>query len=189
MSLSDADIRSALDSVNAVLRGHFVLSSGLHSDTYVQCAKIFEHPAVAEKLCRELASRCEKVPVVVGPAYGGIILAYELARHLGARALFVERTDGKFSLRRGFAIAGGERALVSEDVITTGGSALEAAALVQSLGAEVVGIASVIDRRTKPGDLKLTALLKVEAATYPGADCPLCARGVPTTKPGSRGQA
>lgn len=187
MSLTDADVRAALDSVNAVLRGHFVLSSGLHSDTYVQCAKIFENPAVAEKLCRELGARCEKVSAVVGPAYGGIILAYELARHLGARALFVERADGKFDLRRGFAISRGEKILVSEDVVTTGGSALEAVDLVRALGGDVVGIASIIDRRGKPTDMKLTSLLKIEASTWPAADCPLCAKGVPTAKPGSRG--
>lgn len=185
--MTEAEIRAALDEVGAVLRGHFVLSSGLHSDTYVQCAKIFEHPAVAEKLCRDLASRCPKVPVVVGPAYGGIIVAYELARHLGARALFAERVDGRFVLRRGFALAKGERVLVTEDVITTGGSALEAAELVRSLGADVAGIASIIDRRAKPSDMNLTSLLKVDAAAFPPTDCPLCARGVPATKPGSRG--
>lgn len=179
-------VRGKLESVGSLLTGHFALSSGLHSDRYVQCAKVFEHPAVAAELCAALADklRDKRADVVLGPAYGGIILAYELARALGARAVFVERVDGAFKLRRGFALEAGERVLVAEDVITTGGSAAEAVAVAAQHGAEVVGIASLIDRSR--GVENLTSLLKLDAPAYPSGDCPLCADGVAATVPGSR---
>lgn len=179
-------VRERLERVGSLLTGHFVLSSGLHSDRYVQCAKVFEHPPVAAELCAALAERLRgaRPDVVLGPAYGGIILAYELARALGVRAVFVERVDGAFKLRRGFALEAGERVLVAEDVVTTGGSAAEAAALATQHGAVVVGTTALIDRSR--GVDGLTALLKLDAPTVPAGDCPLCADGIPATAPGSR---
>lgn len=189
MSLDADTIRARLEEAGSLLKGHFVLASGLHSDRYVQCAKLFEHPALAEPLSAELAERCRRLrpDVVLGPAYGGIILAYELARHLKCRAIFVERYDGEFKLRRGFEMTAGQRVLVAEDVITTGGSALEAMEVVKAHGAVVCGVASIIDRRASPGELTdLVSLLKVEAPAVPAADCRLCAEGTPAVAPGAR---
>lgn len=187
MSLSEETIRGKLASIGSLLEGHFILTSGLHSNRYVQCAKVFEHPEVAQELCAELAARLagRRVQVVLGPAYGGIILAYELARHLKARAIFVEREERVFTLRRGFALAAGERVLVAEDVVTTGGSAAEAAAVAVAYGADVCGMASLIDRSS--GTVEgLTALLKLQAPAWKPESCPLCADGVTAVKPGSR---
>lgn len=187
VSLTEEAIRGKLASVGSLLEGHFVLTSGMHSDRYVQCAKVFEHPDVAGELCAELASRLagRRAQVVLGPAYGGIILAYELARHLKARAVFVEREERVFALRRGFGLEAGERVLVAEDVVTTGGSAAEAAAVARRHGAEVCGMASLIDRSAGAVD-GLTALVKLQAPAWKPEACPLCAEGVAAVKPGSR---
>jgi orotate phosphoribosyltransferase len=187
MSLGADRIREALASAGSLLEGHFVLSSGLHSPAYVQCARLFEHPGPAGELCAELARRCDarRPQAVLGPAYGGILLAYELARHLAARALFVERVDGAFALRRGFRLEPGEPVLIAEDVVTTGGSAAEAAEVARAHGALVVGTACLVDRSRVPVP-DLIALLKLDIPTFPAADCPLCAEGRPVEKPGSR---
>lgn len=175
----------------AVLHGHFLLSSGLHSDTYVQCAKVLECPDVAGRLCAELAKRWPERPsLVAGPAYGGILVAYELARALGARAVFFERVDGRFDLRRGFEIAPGERVLVSEDVVTTGGSAQEVVERVAAMGGTVVGVAALVDRSGgqagKALGTELRALVQLTPPVWKPEECPLCRQGVPAVKPGSR---
>ncbi len=177
----------------AFVKGHFVLSSGLHSPAYVQCARALESPAVGELLCRALAEkwlalRMGSVDCVIGPALGGIVVAYELARALRCRALFMERVAGKLALRRGFSIMPGARVLVAEDVVTTGGSAQETLQEAERLGAVVVGVVALVDRGGGGSFGKsFAALLQISPPVYEPEKCPLCARGIPTQKPGSRG--
>lgn len=175
----------------AFLEGHFLLSSGLHSPNYLQCALILQYPDLAEKLAQEIAKNIPsnlKIDLVIGPALGGIIIAYELARTLKVRGIFAEREEGKMTLRRGFSITHGEKVLICEDVVTTGGSALEVGNLVKNLGGEVVGYACIVDRSGSKAifDKPLYSLLKLELDTYKPEDCPLCKKGIPIIKPGSR---
>ena len=178
---------------NALLRGHFRLSSGLHSDTYVQCARFLRRPELAAPAAAALAAQIRaaglRVDTVVGPAMGGVVMGYELARQLGVPGIFTERdADGQMSLRRGFTIEPGERIIIAEDVVTTGKSTNEVARLLTELGAEILGVASLIDRTGGNAALNFPnfALLPVAAATYPPDDCPLCRTGLPVVKPGSR---
>ena len=178
----------------ALLEGHFLLSSGLHSPKYLQCALVLQDPARAERLCSRLARAFadERVETVVGPAMGGILVAYELARALGATAIFAEREKGRMRLRRGFRIEPGRRILLAEDVVTTGGSLREVLALVREAGAEVVGVAALVDRTSgrDPGfGMPLTALVQLDVPTHVPEECPLCREGVPVVKPGSRTEA
>jgi orotate phosphoribosyltransferase len=170
-------------------RGHFVLSSGRHSDTYLQSAVVLQWPPLAAALGRALAAPFHgRVDVVVGPAMGGVVIGHEAAAALGVRMVFTERVDGRMALRRSFALAAGERALVVENVVTTGGSALEVAELLRAAGAEVAGLATIVDRlpagATLP--LELHALARVEATTWDPAKCPGCASGGGPEAPGSR---
>lgn len=178
----------------AYLEGHFRLSSGLHSPAYLQCALVLQHPrhaealgqALGQALAGQVAGRAE---VVVSPAMGGLIIGHEVARALGARHIFAERdADRRMALRRGFRMAHGERAVIVEDVITTGGSSLEVAQLLRALGAHVAGAASIIDRSGGRADLGLprVALATLDVAAWKPEDCPLCAQGLPVEKPGSR---
>lgn len=174
----------------AMLEGHFLLTSGRHSERYLQCAQVLKDPRVAERLAKKLAAIIpdKKIDIVIGPAIGGITLAYEAARQLGALALFAERENGVMTLRRGFKIPRGARVLVVEDVITTGGSVLEVARVIEDLGANVVGIASLVDRSNGQVDLgyPLYSLLPLEVISYSPEECPLCKQGIPFVKPGSR---
>ena len=189
--MNQEEIRRVFEQTGAILSGHFILSSWRHSDTYVQCALVLQYPELAAQLCGALAEcfRGLNVSCVVGPALGGIIIAYEVARALGVRGIFTERVEGVMRLRRGFTVAPGERVLVVEDVITTGGSVKEAAAAVAALGGEVVGFGALIDRSGGQArfDAPFAALLKVGAVTWEPDACPLCRQGVPAVKPGSRG--
>ena len=178
---------------DALLRGHFRLSSGLHSDTYVQCARFLRRPNLAAPAAAALAGLIQAADlqpdVVVGPAMGGVVIGYELARQLGVPGIFTERdAEGQMTLRRGFTIAAGERVIIAEDVVTTGKSTLEVAKVLRELGAEVLAVASLIDRTGGQGGLDFPhfALLQVQAATYAPESCPLCAAAVPMVKPGSR---
>lgn len=174
----------------ALLEGHFLLSSGLHSPRYLQCALVLELPADAEWLGTALAEefRSDNVDFVVAPALGGVIIGYETARALGVRSIFTERESGQMRLRRGFRIEPGQRAVVVEDVVTTGGSTREVIEVVEGYGAEVVGVGSIIDRSGGRVDLgrKRVALAVLEVPTYEPANCPLCAAGTVAVKPGSR---
>ncbi len=174
----------------AMLEGHFLLSSGRHSDQYLQCALVLQYPDRAEKLARELAAVIpkQKIDIVIGPALGGITIAYEVARQLGAMALFAERENGKMTMRRGFQIPKGAKVLVVEDVVTTGGSVMEVAALVEELGGEVVGIASIVDRSNGKVELGYPyySILPLDVVSYEEDECPLCKQGIPAVKPGSR---
>lgn len=175
---------------NAFHRGHFRLSSGLHSEYYLQCALVLAEPKVAAKLCGELAKKFKgkKIDVVIGPAIGGITAAYEVARALGVKGIFSEREEGKMILRRGFKLDRGDRVLVVEDVTTTGGSAQEVVDLARSSGGKVVGVGAIIDRsggRVRFG-VPLKSLAKLNIETFQPDNCPLCRAGEPITRPGSR---
>jgi len=174
----------------ALLEGHFILTSGLHSDRYIQCALVLQHPRAAERLGSALAEKLRplEASVVVAPALGGILVAHEVGRALGIRALFTERQDGFMTLRRGFALSPGERALVVEDVMTTGGSTRETIKCVEQAGGVVAGAGSLIDRSGGGVDLGLprVALVTLSVQNYDPAACPLCKSGSPAVKPGSR---
>ena len=178
---------------DALLRGHFRLSSGLHSDTYVQCARFLRRPDLAApaaaELARQLVAAGLQPDVVVGPAMGGVVIGYELARQLGVPGIFTERDDaGQMTLRRGFTIEPGQRVVIAEDVVTTGKSTNEVARVLTALGAKVLAVVSLIDRTGGEASLSFPnfALLPVTAATYAPDDCPLCRAGIPVVKPGSR---
>jgi len=201
--MTEKEVLSLFEKHGALLKGHFKLSSGLHSEKYLQCALVLQYPGVAEKLSKALAKNfsTEKIDVVIGPALGGVTLAYEVARAIGSRGLFAERQDGppastgdpcsragKMVLRRGFSIAKGEKVLVVEDVVTTGGSTKEVIDLVGSFGADVVGVGSIIDRSDAKIDFgaPFKPLAKVMVETFKEDQCPLCKKHIPITKPGSR---
>lgn len=174
----------------ALLSGHFQLSSGLHSDRYLQCALLLQWPERAARLGRALAGELETfgARTIVAPALGGVIIGYEVARSLRARSLFTERKDGHMQLRRGFRLAPGEVVAVVEDVFTTGKSTRETIQTVERLGARVVAAGSIVDRGMTKNALSVPAhsLLKIEAAAWPAEICPLCAEGYPIESPGSR---
>ncbi|HEX8685919.1 MAG TPA: orotate phosphoribosyltransferase, partial [Pyrinomonadaceae bacterium] len=174
----------------ALLEGHFVLTSGLHSPQYLQCALVLQHPAEAEAFGRAIARQFgpKDVETVAAPAIGGIVIGWEVARALGVRSLWTEREEGRMTLRRGFTVRPGERVLVVEDVITTGGSTRETCDALRAAGALVVGAASIIDRSAGRADVGVprVALATLEVPAVAPADCPLCAAGVPAVKPGSR---
>lgn len=173
---------------NALLEGHFLLSSGKHSDRYVQCAKLLQYPDKAEKALSLVVDQVKDldIDIVVGPAMGGIIVAYELARQLGKPAIFTERVDEKMTIKRGFEIEKGQRVLIAEDVVTTGKSAYEAIKVVEEHGGIIVGIGCLANRSS--GDIKypLYAGTKLEIKTYDAENCPLCKDGLEIVKPGSR---
>ena len=192
--IGSAEIMELFKETGALRQGHFVLTSGKHSAQYMQCAQVLQYPWLAAKLGEALASRFAGVEVetVVGPAMGGIIVAHEVGRALGVKALFAERQDGRMTLRRGFALKPGEKVLVVEDVITTGGSVQEVIAMVKALGAMPVGVGVLVDRSGGQADfagLPLYSLLSLPIAAFTPEECPLCAQGVPWEKPGSRGKA
>ncbi len=188
--LSREEILTLFTKYQALKEGHFLLTSGRHSNRYLQCALILQYPAVAEKLCKQLIKKIDiqGIEVVIGPAIGGITLAYEMARQLGTIALFAEREDKVMTLRRGFSIEKGAKVLVVEDVITTGGSVKETIKVVEERGGEVVGVASLVDRSGGKVDLgySLYSALQMEVVSYSAEECPLCKEGLPLVKPGSR---
>jgi orotate phosphoribosyltransferase len=174
----------------ALLEGHFRLSSGLHSNGYLQCALVLQDPQTAGTLGALLADRVRHMSpaAVLSPALGGVIVGHEVARALGARAIFAERQDGRLLLRRGFSLARGERVLVVEDVVTTGLSTRETIEVARAAGAEVVGAAALVDRSSGGArlDVPFEALLAVDLPTWDPAACPLCGQGLEVVKPGSR---
>ena len=176
--------------VGALLEGHFRLTSGLHSPGYLQCALVLQHPAEAEACGAAIADgvRALGADVVLSPALGGIVIGQEVARALGVRAMFAERQDGKLTLRRGFSLSPGEKVLVVEDVVTTGGSTQETIDVARAADARVVGAAAIIDRSggQQRIDVPFHALATVALPTYEEGTCPLCAEGKPVVKPGSR---
>lgn len=191
MALTKEDILKTFEKTGGILKGHFLLTSGRHSDTYMQCAKLFVDPLESEKLCSELAQSLKNfnAEYIVSPAIGGIIMGYEVARALKIKNFFAERVDGKMALRRGFELKEGARVIVVEDVVTTGGSVMEVMELVKSLNCTVAAVASVVDRSNGKISfgVPFKALLPVEVLSYEPDNCPLCKEGkTPPVKPGSR---
>jgi orotate phosphoribosyltransferase len=176
--------------VGALLDGHFRLTSGLHSPSYLQCALVLQHPRDAEACGAALAERVRSLQpqAVLSPALGGIVIGQEVGRALGVRAIFAERQDGSLTLRRGFTLAPGERVLVVEDVVTTGGSTRETIEVARAAGASVIGAAAIIDRSggTLSLDVPFHALATLSVPAHAPDSCPLCAAGQPVVKPGSR---
>jgi orotate phosphoribosyltransferase len=192
--MTQDDVLKMFKARGALLEGHFKLTSGLHSDSYLQCALLLQYACDADRLGAELARMIRKtsaekpITAVVTPAIGGIVMGYVIGRPLGVRSIFAERVDGQFVLRRGFALAPGEQVIVAEDVITTGGSVREIAALVENAGAHVAGFAALAERSETdtPFPAPKHVLLRLPLVTYPPDNCPLCKQGLPLIKPGSR---
>jgi len=184
------DVAALLRETGALLTGHFRLSSGLHSPGYVQCALLLEHPRNAKAIGQELASklRAMQPSKIVAPALGGVIIGYTVAEALDVPSIFTERKEGAMTLRRGFQIEPGEPVVIVEDVVTTGKSTRETAAVVEALGGRTAGFASILNRSgvSNPFDAQYQSLLSLDLPTYDEASCPLCASGVPIDSPGSR---
>ena len=182
-----------LKKTNALLEGHFVLSSGLHSSKYIQCAKLLSYPHKAQLICKSLANKIKKnfkkIDLILAPAMGGIVIGYEIGKLLKKETIFCERVKGKFTLRRGFNIKKNSKVLIIEDVITTGKSSLECAKLIKKSKAKLVGFASIIDRSTKNNlkiKQKIISHLKIDVPTYKPGKLPSELKKIPVTKPGSR---
>jgi len=188
--LQDHDVIEVFRETGALLEGHFVLSSGLHSETYLQCAIALESPEIAARFAAVIAERFQKdnIQTVASPAIGGIIIGYEVARHLKARFIWTEREDGRMTLRRGFSVQKADRVLVVEDVITTGGSTRETIDALREAGAEVVAAASIIDRSGGKADVGVPvfSLATLEVPADSASECVACKRGEAVIKPGSR---
>jgi len=182
-----------LKKTNALLEGHFILSSGLHSSKYIQCAKLLSFPSKANKICRSLAQKIKKkfkkIDLILAPAMGGIIIGYEIGKLLKKETIFCERVKGKFKLRRGFSIKKGSKVLIIEDVITTGKSSMECVQLIKKAKAILVGFATIIDRSTKKNlkiKKKIVSHLKIDVPTFKKNQLPKSLKSIPITTPGSR---
>ena len=191
--MTEKEILDIFKSEKALLSGHFLLSSGLHSGQYMQCALVLQKPWLAEKLCRALAAKLKpfRFDAVIGPALGGMTVSHEMGRALKVRSLFAERVDGQFTLRRGFAVKKNERVLVVEDVVTTGKSTREVMDLLSQNGARAAAVAAIVDRSGGRAGFAqpFRALLQMDIQTYEPANCPLCREAkIPVMKPGSRGK-
>ena len=191
--MTEAEVKKLLEETNAIMTGHFLLTSGLHSPHYVEKFNVLQHPEYTEKLCKAMAEKFKdsKIDTVVGPVTGGVILAHEVGKALGTRAIFTERENGKMTFRRGFALEKGERVLIVEDIVTTGGSVKEVIDVVKSEGGVPVAVSVLVDRsggKADFGDVPFTALLKMDVETYSPENCPLCKDGVPMTKRGRTGK-
>ena len=192
--LSLKDSLAVLKKTKALLEGHFVLSSGLHSPQYVQCAKLLSYPKKSEKFCKSLSNKIKKkfkkIDIILSPAMGGIVIGYIVGNLLNKETIFCERVNGKFTLRRGFSIKKNSKVLIVEDVITTGKSSLECARLVKKYKSKVVGYACLINRSSKPSlkikDKNIVSQIKLEIPTYKKNDLPIELKKIPITKPGSR---
>jgi len=189
--LTPEEVKRLLEETGALLHGHFILSSGLHSPEYWQCARLIERPELCEKVSRALADLARRFEpdLVMAPALGAVVFGYEVAKFLGARYVFAERgSNGRMTLRRGFSIRPGERVLVVEDVVTTGGTTRELLDLAREAGGEPCAAVAIVDR--SGGEVSFSvpfrALLTVRAVAYKPEECPLCKRGIPPEKPGSR---
>ena len=192
--LSLKDSLAVLKKTKALLEGHFVLSSGLHSPKYVQCAKLLSYPKKSEEFCKSLSTKIKKkfkkIDIILSPAMGGIVIGYIVGNLLNKETIFCERVNGKFILRRGFSIKKNSKVLIVEDVITTGKSSLECARLVKKYKSKVVGYACLINRSSKPSlkikDKNIVSQIKLEIPTYKKNDLPIELKKIPITKPGSR---
>ena len=188
--MTEAEVKELLVKHGALLEGHFLLTSGLHSGQYVEKFQVLQYPKATEELCAGFAKKFhgEKIDVVIGPVTGGIVLAHETAKHFGTRAIFAERDNGQMTIKRGFEIKPGERVLVVEDVVTTGGSVKEVIDVVRGMGGIIAGVAILVDRSGGTVDFGAPskALLTLQIKNYTPDECPLCKQGVPLVKRGSR---
>ena len=182
------DVVEILKECDALLEGHFLLSSGKHSNRYCQCAKLLQYPDKAEKVISIVKDKVKSLnlDIIVGPAMGGITAAYELGRQLGIKAIFTERENNEMTLRRGFEIKPGDRILIMEDVVTTGKSSMETARVLENAGGIVVGIGCIVDRKVSEIQLPLYSSVELFFETYDEDNCPMCKDGSKPLKPGSR---
>ena len=190
MSLSEKEIYKIFLKTGALLQGHFLLTSGRHSDKYFQCAKVLQYPEYTERICAKIAEHFKdyNIDTVIAPAIGGIVVVQEVARQLNKRSIFAEREDKKLALRRGFSLEKGENVLVCEDVVTTGGSVFEVIDIVKEHGANVAGVGFIVDRsngKVNFGHPQFSTM-KMEVISYTPEDCKLCKEGINLVKPGSR---
>ena len=188
--MTQDEVKELFIKTGAIMEGHFLLTSGLHSPLYVEKFQVLQHPKYTEQLCIALAEKFleDNIEVVVGPITGGILLAHEVGKRLGTRAIFTERENGKMTLRRGFVIKPGERVLIVEDIVTTGGSIKEVLDVVVEQGGIPVGIGMLVDRsggKASFGEVPYKALLNLDVTTYDPSNCPLCKENIPMTKRGS----
>lgn len=181
-------IEKLLIEYNGLLKGHFCLTSGLHSDTYFQCAKLYEHPKAVGEIGRNLAEKLKNIEfdTLISPAIGAIIIGYETAKQANKRFLFVERKDGILQLRRDYKLAKGEKLIILEDVITTARTINETINAIAEFEPNIVGVASIVDRTNGQTDYDIMSLLQVSPVTYEPDNCPLCMEGIELVKPGSR---
>jgi orotate phosphoribosyltransferase len=190
MSLSEKEIMKIFEESDALLRGHFRLTSGRHSDVYFQCAKVLQYPKYNEQLCSIIAEKFRDVnfDTVISPAIGGLVVGQEVARQLNKKFIFTERENFDLKLRRGFSITGDERLLICEDVVTTGGSVFEVMEIIKSNNAEVAGVGFIVDRSNGSIDFGYpqVSTIKLDVKSYVPADCPYCEEGLELVKPGSR---
>ena len=191
--MTQEEVRALLVKTGAIMDGHFLLTSGLHSPHYVEKFNVLQHPAYTAQLCAAMAEKFKdaQIETVVGPVTGGILLAHETGKSLGTRAIFTERVDGKMTFRRGFSLRAGERVLIVEDIVTTGGSIKEVIEVVKAAGAVPVAVSMLVDRsggKANFGDVPSTALLTMDVETYSPDTCPLCAKGIPMMKRGRTGK-
>ena len=188
-AMSEKEVEDLLIETSAIMEGHFLLTSGLHSPRYVEKFNVLQKPVYTEKLCRAMAEKFKdaNIETVVGPVTGGILLAHETGKALGTRAIFTERENGKMTFRRGFTLHEGERVLIVEDIVTTGGSIREVIDVVKEHGGIPVAVSMLVDRsggKATFGDVPSTALLHMDVQTYKPEECPLCKAGIPMTKRG-----
>ena len=188
--MTNQEILEIFYQTDALLKGHFLLTSGRHSSQYFQCAKVLQYPGHTEKICSLITKYFEEdeIDTVISPAIGGIVVGQEVARQLDKRFIFAEREDKVMTLRRGFSIDPGERVLVCEDVVTTGGSVFEVMDIVKNYGALVAGVGTIVDRSNGKVNfgIKQFSTLKIEVVSYDPSECPLCKEGIQIIKPGSR---
>ena len=191
--MTEQEVKELLIETGAIMDGHFLLTSGLHSPHYVEKFNVLQQPKYTEKLCQAMAEKFKdaNIETVVGPVTGGILLAHETGKALGTRAIFTERVDGKMTFRRGFSLHEGERCLIVEDIVTTGGSIKEVIEVVKAHGGIPVAVSMLVDRsggKADFGDVPCTALLHMNVETYKPEECPMCKQGLAMTKRGSTGK-
>ena len=192
-AMTEKEVEDLLIETSAIMEGHFLLTTGLHSPRYVEKFNVLQKPVYTEKLCRAMAEKFKdaNIETVVGPVTGGILLAHETGKALGTRAIFTERENGKMTFRRGFTLHEGERVLIVEDIVTTGGSIREVIDVVKEHGGIPVAVSMLVDRsggKATFGDVPSTALLHMDVQTYQPDECPLCKQGIPMTKRGRTGK-
>lgn len=182
------EVLELLEKTEGVLHGHFCLTSGLHSNIYFQCAKLYQYPDITEKIGEMLAKKLKNIEfdTVISPAVGAVIIGYETAKQAKKRNLFVERKEGKMELRRGYTLKKGERVVIVEDVITTARTINETMEAIKEFGAELAGVACIVDRTSGRSPYQLTSLMQIDPVVYEPDNCPLCKEGIPIEKPGSR---